>query len=51
MLIVATVITAEGDRVRLAGICSRSAMEQIIDGTYPDARRVSIIVYREKGAP
>lgn len=47
----ATVITATGERVRLDGVCARrSDMDTLIDRTYPDARRVSVIVVR-KGQP
>lgn len=46
MLILATIITAEGERITMNGKCTRTAMEQIIDAAYPGARRVSLIVRR-----
>lgn len=48
MRVNATIITAEGHRVSLTGRCDRKTMEQIIDGAYPGARRVSLIVVREQ---
>jgi hypothetical protein len=50
MLIKASIITNDGRRVSMTGQCSRTAMEQIIDAAYPDARRVSLIVRREAQA-
>lgn len=43
----ATVITTKGERVTLNAIAaSRSQLESVLDGAYPDARMVSIIVVR-----
>lgn len=44
----ATVITGEGERVKLAAIApSRAAMDDLVAKAYPDARFVSTIVVRE----
>lgn len=44
----ATVITDEGERVKLAAIApSRAAMDDLVAQAYPDARFVSTIVVRE----
>lgn len=44
----ATVITADGERIRLNAIAlSRSAMDDLVAKAYPDARFVSTIVVRE----
>lgn len=47
MRVKATIITSDGRRVCMTGVCNRTTMECIIDGAYPDARCVSIIVVRE----
>lgn len=43
-----TVVTGEGERIKLNGIApSRAAMDDLVAKAYPDARFVSTIVVRE----
>jgi hypothetical protein len=44
----ATVITSNGERTRLDGVCrSRKDMDDLVERLYPDARMVSMLVHRE----
>lgn len=48
-VIKATIITADGKRVDLTSMSStRAQLEMMIDLTFPDARRVSLIIQRHE---